>query len=115
MKRVLVFLLALSMVLALCACGGGGEKTQFNPQEELKREIQADAAVYIKFNYSNVKNVMVSVTTINNDGDVYTAKGKVTVIDDYGDKYIGNFDAKYTLNGESFTKNKLDISTPKKQ
>jgi hypothetical protein len=26
MKRVLVFLLALSMVFALCACGGGGKK-----------------------------------------------------------------------------------------
>ena len=115
MKKAIAVLLAVVMVFTLCACGGGSSKSKFDPEEALKSKIQADAAVYCKFNYSNVKNVMVSVTSISNDGDRYTAKGKVTIIDDYGDKYVGNFDAEYTLNDESFSKNSLDISTPKKQ
>lgn len=115
MKKVVALFLVMVMVFGLCACGGGSSKSKFDPEEALKSKIQADCATYCKFNYSNVKNVMVSVTSISNNGDKYTAKGKVTVIDDYGDKYVGNFDAEYTLNGESFTKNSLNIEKPKKQ
>ena len=116
MKRILALLLALSMIFVLCACGGNSsKKSSFDAEEALKSKIQADVAVYCKFNYSNVKNAMVSITTISNSGNDYTAKGKVTIIDDYGDKYVGKVDAEYTLNGESFTKNSLNISTPVKQ
>lgn len=113
MKRILALLLAISLIFTLCACSS--KKPKFDAEEALKREIQADVAVYCKFHYSNVKNAMVSITTISNDGNDYTAKGKVTIIDDYGDKYVGKVDAEYTLNGESFTKNRLNISTPVKQ
>ena len=113
MNKIVAMILAVCLVLALCACGKSTPK--FDPEQELKSKIQADAAVYCALQYSNVKNVLVSVTNINHNGDEYTAQGKVTVIDNYGDKYVGNFDAEYTLNGESFTKNNLDISTPKKQ
>ncbi|MBQ1344006.1 MAG: hypothetical protein IIY40_07565 [Firmicutes bacterium] len=113
MKRLIALLLALVMVLGLCACGGSSSK--FNPQEELKTKIYFDARIACTLNYADVKGVSTSITDIDVNGDIYTAKGKVTVVDNYGDKYVGKITGVYRLNGETFSQVSLDIETPKKQ
>ncbi|MBR4656983.1 MAG: hypothetical protein IKO68_10570 [Oscillospiraceae bacterium] len=128
MKRAITILLALLMVLSLAACGdwpkdasGVASKNTpttentFDAKDAFKSKMQADVVVYSMFNYADVKLTTLDLTTIDADGDTYTGKGKVTVLDDYGDKYVGKVTGVYKLDGETFTKISLDIETPKKQ
>lgn len=119
MKKLRVFLLGLAMICALCACGGGGGASdpKDDLEQTLKDRVWADAAVECKLSYADVKNVTTSVTDISEDDGTYTVKGKVTVLDNYGDKYVGKFTGEYTYSesSESFSKVDLDIETPTKQ
>ncbi|NCE63670.1 hypothetical protein D1159_03510 [Pseudoflavonifractor sp. 524-17] len=119
MKKLRVFLLGLAMICALCACGGGGgtSSPQDDLEQALKDKVWADVAVECKFSYADVKNVTTNVTDISEDDGTYTVKGKATVLDNYGDKYVGKFTAEYTYSesSESFNKVDLDLETPTKQ
>ncbi len=114
MKKTIAILLALLVALSLAACGGSASK-KFDPEEELRSKISADVAVYCKFNYADVKLALTTISDISNNGDTYTAKGKVNITDNYGDKYSGKVTGVYKLEGEAFTKVSLDIEQPRKQ
>lgn len=115
-RAVSLFLGIFIMAMCLAACGGEAEP-EFDPTEEVKSNVKAAVMVECKLSYSNVKNVLPNVTTVDIDGDTYTVKGKANIVDDFGDKYSGNFTAVYTYDEESqsFSKVSLDIDTPMKQ
>ena len=128
MKKAIPLLLALLIVLSLAACGdwpkdasGVASKNTpkpenaFDAEEEFENSMYLDVLIYCKLSYADVKSVNLELTTIEVSGNTYTGKGKVTVGDDYGDKYVGKVTGVYELNGETFTKTSLDIETPKKQ
>ncbi len=114
MNRFLTGLLALTMVFSLSACGNREEEV--DPEKELKSQVWADVAVECKFSYQNVKNVTTNLVDIQEDDDIYTVKGKVTILDSYGDTYSGNFDAEYEYKemDNSFRKINLEIDHPTK-
>lgn len=127
MKKFVAVLLALSMVFALCACGGDGASKDVSKdvskddieddpkdeiEEKLKRAVQRDAKM--EFNsilHPDIKNVETSVTKISHDGNEYRVEGEVTVTDRWGDKYVGEFTAYYTLNGEKLSDGSLYVGT----
>lgn len=115
MKKLL--LIAAFGIMLMFTLTGCSKEPEFDIEEELKDEIQADAMVEVAFNYADVKNVLTNITDIENEDDTYTAKGKVTVIDNYGDNYVGKITGEYRFNetSKSFSKVSLDIETPKKQ
>lgn len=127
MKRAITILLALLMVLSFAACGdwpkeGAVKSTKtptqentFDAKEALKDKMRADVSAHFIIYYENVKNVLLNLTTIDVDGNTYTGKGKVEVLDDYGDTYEGKVTGVYKLEGETFTKIDLDIETPRKK
>lgn len=117
-KQKIIGAAALAIIVILIATVGGGSKEPaFDPEEELKSQIQADVAVEVYFNYEDVKNAIVSISDIQIDGDRYTAKGKVNILNNYGDKYVGKVTCVYEFNEdtESFREISLDIETPTKE
>lgn len=83
-------------------------------EAELEDTVWADASVYCMFEYKDVKHVSTNIATIRNDGDIYHVYGKVTIQDNFNDKYYGNFEGTYRLTGNEFSKIELNIETPRK-
>ena len=91
------------------------EKAMENIDEEIEKKVKADVSVYCMFNYDNVKNTLVYVTTTEQDGNIFYVYGKVDVIDNYGDKYEGKFNAKYRFENGQLEKIDLSVETPRKK
>ena len=118
MKKAIALIISLMMLCCLfTACGEGKETEAFDPEEELKDRINADVAAECVLGYKDVKLAMTTITDIQVDEEIYTAKGKVTITDDYGDKYVGKVTGEYRYNEgtQKFTKVDLEIETPRKQ
>ena len=110
MKKIISLLLALTMVFALCACGQ--KEPEYDPEDAFEDEVKA--AVYAEYWFvDNAKEATSNLTDIKVDGNIYTGKGWVTVMDDYNETYSGKMTAVYEYNEEdrSFTKISLDIDT----
>ncbi len=117
MKRFFILFLTTILAFSLLACGEKGPSREEQINEEIRSTIQAEAAVECMFNYSNVKLAMATCTTIRDNGDgTYDVFGYVTVTDNYGDKYKGNFDAVVSV-GENLEADceEFNLETPKKQ
>lgn len=110
-------LLAVLSFGGACVSGmffdGGSPSIAINIEDELEGEVWGDVSVYCTFNYKDVKHVSTNVSTIRNDGDIYYVYGKVTIQDNYNDKYSGNFEGTYRLSGNEFSKIDLNIETPR--
>lgn len=117
MKRIISLFLVLVMCLSLCACGE--KEPEFDPEAEFESEVNADVAVKCMFSYADVKSASTNLAdiSVSSDGVTYTGKGKVTIRDNYGDTYVGKVTAVYSYDADtqSFSKQSLDIETPKKQ
>ena len=115
MKRMIAIMLVIILGLSLCACGS--KEPEFNPSDEFESKVNATVAVEYMYSYADVKMAMTNLSDIEVNGDTYTGKGKVTITDNYGDKYVGKVTAVYKYNEETqhFTKVSLDIETPRKQ
>ena len=116
MRRVISLLLVLVTCVSLCACGSK-KMSEDDIRKEVEITIQAKAAVKCLFEYKDVKNVLASVITMDNKGDgTYDAKGYITVIDAYGDRYRAKFDAAVSIDeeGEGTCKS-FDMDTPRKE
>lgn len=111
MKKITVLFLSCVTALLLCSCGG---PSGYNANS-LENTISADLTAYCLLNYADVKNVITDVTNVENDDGYYYVKGKVTVIDEYGDRYVGKFDAEYELVGDEYDRIDLDLETPTKE
>lgn len=117
MKKFVLGALLLVMALNLCACGSGGAEEEDDLSDEIQSTVQAKAAVECMFNYADVKNVMASVTDTDDNGDgTYDVKGYVTVIDDYGDKYKGKYDAVVSISESGDARcSSFSMETPTKE
>lgn len=115
MKRLFALLLTLAMCLSFAACGNS--KKEDSPKEQFKTTVNNAVVAKCMFSYADVKHVSLDLNSINVDGNTYTGTGKVTITDDYGDKYVGKVKAVYKYNEESktFAQVSLNIETPKKQ
>ena len=136
MKRLLSLILVLVTCLSLCACSQKDPEVElvtktevenkkskpepeFDPESEFESKVNAAVAVECLFTYADVKTAITTLTdiSVSSDGTTYTGKGKVTIMDNYGDTYVGKVTAVYQFNAVSntFTKSSLDIETPRKQ
>ncbi len=123
MKRVITMLFALLLVLAFAACGSGTSKDRY--EYMLKEQLNNDLWKYLYLNFSDVKSTNIENMSISKSSEVvagnnittYTAKGKVSVIDSYGDKYVGRFTGVYEVwnNDNNLRKISLELETPKRQ
>ncbi|MBQ7574476.1 MAG: hypothetical protein IJT23_09470 [Clostridia bacterium] len=117
MKKLITLLLTFIMCISLCACGGS-KSSEETPEDIVRSKCMADVSIECAFSYKDVKTPIVNIVTVSKNGtDNYLCQGKVTIIDNYGDKYAGNFTAEYSYNENSKTarKENLDIDTPRKQ
>ncbi len=91
----------------------------------LKEQLNNDLWKYLYLNFSDVKSTNIENMSISKSSEVvagnnittYTAKGKVSVIDSYGDKYVGRFTGVYEVwnNDNNLRKISLELETPKRQ
>lgn len=115
MKKLISLSLALLLVLSLCACGQKAPELEYTLEEEFEFKVDVAVAGYCRANYADVKSTILSLGTIDIIDDTYIGKGKVRVIDDYGDAYVGKVTAVFKYDGESFTEVSLDIERPAKE
>ena len=86
--------------------------------KDMMQEAQdyAKTLVVAEFNpitNDNVKSVSVDFTNKDVDGNTYTFQGKVTVIDNFSDKYTGRFTIVLTYSETTgLIKKTVDIETP---
>lgn len=120
----LALVLCLSMmILGFSGCGATETTypdTTLDPdverRNEFEKEVESAVAVEIILTYGATP-IGTDLATINIDGNTYTAYGKVTVKDKYGDTYVGKVTAKYEYDEDfqRFVQKELDIETPIKQ
>lgn len=117
MKKILALLLAFAACLSLYACGATSSSKENDLDEEIRITIQGRASAECLLSYKDVKNVMASVTTKDDNGDgTYDVKGYVTVVDDYGDRYKAKYQAVVSVDedGEADCES-FDMATPSKE
>ncbi len=116
MKKLLCIILCIGMLMTFAACGEKEE--EFDPYRELRNvKVPYDLLVYCESNFANVRQAHAGTITIDEYDGIYTCKGKVTITDDYGDKYVGNFEFIYFLEEgtERFHIARKYVETPRLQ
>lgn len=90
------------------------QPTEQSIEDAVTRNAESYIIVHCTMRY-DCKTVQVHATTVEINGNVATVKGKVSIIDDYGDKYQAKFD--YTVgidaDGEPYG-GELEMETPRK-
>ena len=120
-KKASLIVMLVSVLLFVGGFGmfAVGETSGHSPTKELTEEtVEKNARSYIiaycTMHY-DCKTVSVHTTTVEIKGNIATAKGKVSIIDDYGDKYEAKFDYTVKYSAESgFYDSSLDMATPTK-
>lgn len=86
-------------------------------EEEFRKTVYAGVSFYLIWNYDVKANHNIDIATVRNNGDIYTAYGKVTVTDNYGDRYSGNFTAVYEFDSDTqtFKEESLEVDTLRKK
>lgn len=94
------------------ACG----ESEFDRTDELRAEIVSAVMRYCHSYYTGVNMVNTTIRNVDVDGYTYTAKGKVVITNNFGDKYEGDITAVYKFNEETqeFTKISLDVGDGEK-
>lgn len=86
--------------------------TEEEKEDEFRTAVKSGVSFYIITNYDVKENHNIDISTVEVDGNTYTAYGKVTVTDNYGDRYTGKFTAVYEFddNTQKFDKKSVDVS-----
>ena len=119
MKKLIALLMAMTMVLSLCACGE--KEPEFDVSESIRSSVRAESAFQFASpfsKYTGVKSVMLDTLSYEDNGDgTYICKGKVLLIDDYGDKYTCKYDAVVEVDMETEESDCIEytiVSNPEK-
>lgn len=128
MKRIISFVLALTMILTLCACGSPASSEE-NPQEttpetaeRTEEEIVTDKVNVIcsiwywgsTIGGNELKSSSGTITSLEKKSDTeYIAHGILKVTDVYGTVYTNTFDCSVTSSdgGETWTSRDLDLKS----
>ncbi len=116
MKKIFSLGLIVILVFSLCACGSS-KTEKVDVKENIRIAVQGKATVECMFSYESVKTVLASCSTIDDNGDgTYDVFGKITVIDDFGDKYDAKYEAKVSVDESgSATCKDFKMDTPRKK
>jgi len=81
-------------------------------EDAFRTAVRSGVSFYITWNYDVKENHNIDISTVEVNGNTYTAYGKVTVTDNYGDSYTGKFTAVYEFdeNTQKFDKKSVDVS-----
>lgn len=115
MNKLISLSLALLLVLSLRACGQEKPEPEEDPKERFEELVKIEVNLYCYSSYANVHSVITDIFSIDVTGDTYTARGKVRIVDDYGDTYVGKLTAVSTRGPTVFGEISLDIETPRKE
>lgn len=124
-KPIRVIALVVLMVIAVSAMPESDENyaeqhwnsltamSEEEKEEEFRKVVPSGVSFEIIRNYSDAKFQNCTISTVKVDGDTYTAYGKVTVKDNYGDTFTGKFTAVYELdaNTQEFDKVSVELDT----
>ena len=120
-KKASLIVLIASIVLfvggfGLFAAGDLIPSTKQPTEQQIEDAVTRNAESYIIVHCTrkyDCKTVQVHATTVEIAGNIATVKGKVSIIDDYGDKYQAKFDytVKIDADGE-FYDTELEMETP---
>lgn len=120
-KKPALIVMLLSVILLI----GGFGVTLIGDTDLFPKDVKGEAKEYAEtlviaeYNpliHDNIKSVDVKFTSDDVDGNEYTFYGKVNVMDQHNDTYIGKFTIVITydeING--FTAKTVDIETPTKK
>ena len=124
-KITLIMIIAVAIYLSLCACvainmGKTPKKTPEKTPEQMiedsvRLRCETDVTAECLYSYKDIKSTTVDIVTINHDEEenIYRCQGKVTLIDNYGDTYVGKFTAEYEDSDISGIHEKyIDVETP---
>lgn len=113
MKRILALLLATIMLLSLVSCNKCTKEDDIN--SKIKTEIEIKAMTQCTLRY-DCRVTSSTCTNIKDNGDgTYNVYGYVIAIDNYGDKYRGNFDAEVTVESGDVSITEFNLETPTRQ
>ena len=117
---VVLFIVAGASLPASESSNRGGKNnsgvmSETEKEEALKSAVRGGVSFEILTRYDATFKSL-TISTIDTKGDVYTAYGKVTVTDKYGDLYTGNFTAVYRFdsNTQEFDKVSVEVDPPYK-
>ena len=113
-KKILCLLLAMIMLLSLCACGGNNKKAK-TPEEEIRQKVETMAAIkYIgsTIGGKELKSSRASVSTVRKISDTeYLVSGKITMMDVYGTNWNNTFDCTVEKDGTDWDVGSFDYTS----
>lgn len=92
MKKILLAIGMLAVLCtALCACGGEGAAKEPTLEDMLTKEMEGEVLSTVWNRYGFLQTGITTTTVKKVDEYEYQMWGKVTVTDEYGDRYSGKF------------------------
>ena len=92
MKKILLAIGTLAVLCtALCACGGEGAAKEPTLEDMLTKEMEGEVLSTVWNRYGFLQTDITTTTVKKVDEYEYQMWGKVTVTDEYGDRYSGKF------------------------
>ncbi len=79
----------------------GEPEPKFDPRDAFRAEVIDAVMRHLRVYYSGVKSVNTTISNIAVGGNIYTAKGKVVVMNDYAEQYEGKVTAVYEFDEET--------------
>lgn len=96
MKKVMTIIMALALVLGLCACGNSGGSKVKTEEDVIKNAVthRANAAATVRLDneYSSAPTTTISYSRETGDNS-WEVSGKVSIKDKYGNPLTYSFDA----------------------
>ncbi len=120
MKRVFALVLAVLMMVSLCACGGGSsssETAESSERDKVTSAVRGRAVAAMLVEYETSGSPQVTMASVREKSNhEWEVSGKITVKDKYGDTYTCNYDAKVKYDPELDKANVTDFehTTPRK-
>ncbi|MBR6549402.1 MAG: hypothetical protein IKT68_07665 [Clostridia bacterium] len=112
MKKIVLFLLAITLCLTFCSCGGSSTPVEeFQPtltileiEDMVEREVEYELSHKINSFKYNTSTTKITYCDINETSKhKFTVTGQLTVKDKYGDEYVKKFDAVAQYNPDTLT------------
>ena len=108
MKKLFAILLALVLCFSLCACGGDSGSTETveeTVEDKVEDEVQAYVSSRVLLEYDIFGPPNITCYVAKETENEFKVTGKVTVKDEYGDSYTGNYDTYVEYDPETDTCN----------
>ena len=116
---IVIVIIAIASILGVFVFADkgitGSSKKATEPttlEEQIRKQVNTNVSLRAMLTYEGTPTVSITRVKISTDETTAEVYGKVSIKDNYGDTYTGNFDADVTIKDGTISVKNIDIETP---